>query len=117
RLPDYSSDAGFLGKQLVSVYTAFQSVASDPQVVIPSNVNAAEVYFQNSSAAKFSPFSGEAYLNLWGEGPSLLINRSRAYLRRVDWTNKRDVALGVIGHSEVPLLYERTIIKTGQAYL
>ena len=82
---------------------------NDPQVIIPSNVDEAELYYQHTPASSFSGiFNPEAYLNLWGEDPSLIINESSANVlqgRVHDLTPKAGRNDPAIGHSEVPLYF------------
>jgi len=107
---DYSAANNVFGKFAVSVYQKFQALAQDPQVVIPSNVDEAELYYQHTPASRFSGvFNSEAYLNLWGEDPSLITNESSTDVlqgRVHDLTPKAGRSGDpAIGHSEVPLYF------------
>jgi hypothetical protein len=112
---DYSTGNILFAHTVVPVYQSFQAAAVDPQVVIPIDINEVEIYYQHSSASDFSFFSGEHTLNLWGEDPSLILNYSTAVPKVVNLTDYVDPSLGVIGHSEVPLYYEKYVIQAGLA--
>jgi len=113
---DYSSGGSLFDNYVaVPIYRSFQATAVDPQVVIPIDVNEAEIYYQHSSALDFSVFNSEGNLNLWGEDPSLIVNYSTAPLTVVNLTDNVDPSLGPIGHSEVPLYYEKYVIQAGLA--
>lgn len=116
---DYSSDTNRDLAKYVAMprYLSFQAVAVDPQIVIPSNVNEAEIYFQHSTALEFSVFNTERYLNPWGQDPSLIVNQSQAPLYVANLTDVNYAGLGYIGHSEVPVYYDDVVVKVGKAYL
>lgn len=87
---------------------AFQDGADDPPVVIPSNVDSWDDIYQNTpaSSAFGLNLSGEGFLNLWGDDPSLVINQSRlspSVLQNITSYHLSNGAL--IGHTEVPYWY------------
>lgn len=110
--PDFSAANNFLGKFAASVYKSFQAVAEDPQVVIPPNVDEADLYYQNTPASAFSPLKNpaESVINLWGEGPSFITNESSAVVQVHNLTGVVDPTLGPIGHGEVPEWYLEYIL-------
>ncbi len=54
----------------VNTYKLGQAALGDPGIVIPSNVQAAADYYQNTSASTFATSNKESTLNLWGLTPS-----------------------------------------------
>ena len=84
------------GKFAVPVYETFQSIVADPNVVVPSNVQAAADYWQNTNAALFPSADDESVLNLWGESPV-----------QINTTNSSTVLLSYpetapgVGHAEM----------------
>ena len=113
---------------ILAEYNAFESADADPQIVIPKNVSAVEVYYQNSSYSDFPISSeGEYALDLWGEGPSAgIIDNSSAAIQWHDLSNATDPTkipdagskageIGPIGHSEVPLWYEAHVVDAGNS--
>ena len=111
--PDYSAGSDRLSRALVRIYRWLQAHMQDPQVIIPPNVNEADLYYQHSPASAFPRGSEEAHLNLWGEDPSLIVNQSSAPLTVLKLTGDVDPDFGTIGHSEVPLWYDEYIVQQG----
>ncbi len=113
--PDYSAGKdSFSQYVVVPGYLAFQALAQDPQMVIPSNVDQAEEYFQHTPASALSIFSRspwEPFINFWGENPLLIDNQSSEPLISLDFTDDNAPGIGVIGHSEVPLWYDQYIVQ------
>jgi hypothetical protein len=56
------------------MYRGAQSIMQDPNVVIPSNVQAAVDIYQTNSYKDFTPPDYSSLLNLWGECPSQISN-------------------------------------------
>ena len=79
----------------------FQSVAVDPNVVIPANVQAAADYYQHTQVAQLVGFpinsQEETLLNLWGESPNAIENDSAVNL---SLTTYNETGPG-IGHGEM----------------
>ncbi len=111
--PDYSAGSDRLSRALVRIYRWLQAHMQDPQVIIPPNVDEADLYYQHSPASAFPRGSEEAHLNLWGEDPSLIVNQSSAPLTVLNLTGDVDPDFGTIGHSEVPLWYDKYIVQQG----
>src|SRR5262249_60530311 len=88
--PDYSAGSDRESKVAARIYKWFQDRMQDPQVVIPPNVDDADLYYQHSPAWAFPAGSGEAHLNLWGESPSLITNMSSAPLTSLNLTGYVD---------------------------
>jgi hypothetical protein len=64
----YSTKNSTLGKIAKYVIDAYQSKAKDPRVVVPTNVDDAEVYFQRTPVA-FTHHTNDGLFNLWGQVP------------------------------------------------
>ena len=105
--PDFSAANNVFGQLAAKVFQSFQSVAEDPQVVIPPNVDEADLYYQHTPASAFSPLKNpvESVINLWGEGLSFITNESSAVVQVHNLTGVVDPSLGPIGHGEVPDWY------------
>jgi hypothetical protein len=56
---------GFIARQMIN---DFQSRAKDPAVVVPANVDSAEVFYQHTPVSKTHGSNGGIY-NLWGQVP------------------------------------------------
>src|SRR5262249_26525553 len=87
---------------ILSQYRSFQSIVQDPNTTIPPNVRAAADFYQHTTVKELPPFSildpydtSEALLNLWGEDPSLITNRSGVKVRDLNVTGQG------MGHSEI----------------
>ena len=121
--------AALLGGELLW-YDAVSTLANDRQVVVPTNVKDADVYYQHSSYLDgfiLKPFvaqsASEFFLNLWGEGPNDGIIEDSA--SPIEWHNLTDnvdtsdgpdgLAIGPIGHSEVPTWYLMHVVDAGLA--
>jgi hypothetical protein len=112
--PGYSAGTGIAAAAAVAVLIAGEKQIQDPQVLIPSNVDAVQDYFQHTQASVLSgTLDPEAILNPWGEDPSLLINRSAARVVSVDLTNRFDPVIGPIGHVQVPVWYDQHVVQQG----
>ena len=93
-------------------YFAFVLADSDPQVVIPSNVNQVDVYYQQSSYSDFPLLSTESVLNLWGDLRDIS-NPSGVPISTLPPLTDGTLQDGsVIGHSEVPLWYLENVVPT-----
>lgn len=107
------SDIGgfsFDPNNLVSVALArgiirFQSIARDPLVVVPANVDRAEVFYQRLPWFGTTPggFEDITGFNPWGELPANLINRSGKPIDAVDISQGPYSA--DVGHTSVQVWY------------
>ena len=75
-LPPYSVSGGPLGRLFVTGYNAFVAGAEDPAVVVPGNVDEAEVYYQRTDHRLASSPDESPLVNLaerifipWGDVP------------------------------------------------
>jgi hypothetical protein len=59
----------------------FQSIAEDPNVVVPSNVQIAQDYYQHSDNNIAALPGNENLVNLWGESPEQIDNQSGAAIQ------------------------------------
>jgi hypothetical protein len=92
-----------LGAFLARQVRSFQAVALDPNVVVPSNVRFADDFWQHTPVTALS--GTEGYINLWGESPGAITNRSGRPIKGINLTNKLFKGAG-IGHTEVHEYYE-----------
>lgn len=67
--PNYSSSSGPIGTYTATLFVRFQSLANDPPLTIPVNVDGAEVFFQHANVTQaIAP--DEKFVNSWGEVPA-----------------------------------------------
>jgi hypothetical protein len=93
----------------LALYNGFVSRTQDPAVVIPSNVNEAEVYYQQNPVSVFPASSGESTLNLWGDIRDIT-NQSTIAVSYFLLNNDTLSNGSPIGHSEVPLWYLQNVV-------
>jgi hypothetical protein len=93
-------DTAAVGKVVGTRVWRFQRAAKDPNVIVPSNVQQADDYFQRTKA---SPSLGgnESAINLWGEPPALIEDRAGLTIGFTELTNRKLPNGKGIGHSEV----------------
>jgi hypothetical protein len=89
---------------------AFQAAARDPSVIVPANVDKAEVFYQRQPwfetvVGGFENLIGQ---NVWGDSPAELINRSGKLVVVIDISKPPTNAKA--GHTAVPLWYIETIL-------
>lgn len=107
-LPPYSVSGGPLGRLFVTGYNAFVAGAQDPAVVVPGNVDEAEVYYQRTDHRLASSPNESPLVNLaerifipWGDVPVF-----GAPARYSDLT-------GIVhGHYEVHDWYQQHVVPT-----
>ncbi len=66
--PQYSVRSGFMGWVARKAINDYQARAKDPFVVVPSNVDQAEVFYQKTPV-QFTHGSNGGLFNLWGQVP------------------------------------------------
>jgi hypothetical protein len=98
-------------------YLAFELGASDPSVVVPANVDSADLYYQRTLSSFDFGLNVESVINLWGQPLALIVNRSRAVIAVTNLTNFVDPVAGLIGHGEVPAYYSRAVVSVPGATL
>ncbi len=64
----YSVSGGLLGQIARMEIDHFQSAAKDPAVIVPSNVDRAEVFYEHTPVSQTHSSNGGLY-NLWGQVP------------------------------------------------
>lgn len=89
---------------------AFQAAARDPSVIIPANVDQAEVFYQRQPwfetiVGGFENLIGQ---NIWGDAPSELVNRSGKLVAVVDIS--KPPTNSKVGHTNVPSWYIETVL-------
>ena len=104
--------APYLAFQAVEAgYLAFEALARDPAVVVPSNVDSADLYYQRTTSSFAFGLNVESVINLWGQPLALIVNRSRATIAVTNLTNFVDPVAGLVGHGEVPTYYSRAVVN------
>jgi hypothetical protein len=99
--PQYSVRPDWAGWLAELALIAFQSLAQDPEVVVPGNVDHAEVYYQHTHYS-LTPAGEEQVLNLWGEFP--VTTPTGTAVHSCDLTGPG------IGHSEVTDWYRAMVV-------
>jgi hypothetical protein len=102
----YSAAPNLLGQIGTGSYTWFQSQMQDPNVVVPTSADWAEVYYQHTSYQKATNPIESLFL-IWGEDPSDITVLSPSTI--VSSVNLTDV---VPGHYLVHDWYQRNVIPT-----
>jgi hypothetical protein len=64
----YSVSSGLLGKIAKATINTYQSKAGDPPVIVPENVDDAEVFYQHTPVS-MTHGSNQGVYNLWGQVP------------------------------------------------
>jgi pimeloyl-ACP methyl ester carboxylesterase len=87
----------------------FQAAVNDPRVVLPANVDAAEMFYQRLPWYQtITPFEQQLHLNLWGIRPQEVVNLSGSPLVAIDLATVPS-ATGV-GHTGVQFWYLGTLL-------
>ena len=89
---------------------SFQVSADDKNVVIPSNVQAVEEYYQQSPTAYFTS-GDESYVNLWGESPAPDQIKNDSGLPLTPNVNVRNVSGPGVGHMEIHHYYDSQVVE------
>ena len=112
----YSASPGPIGQTGVIFYTRFSAEAQDPPVMLPSNVDDAEVYYQHTSYRDtFSPDESplvnltEKYFVNWGVVPILGPDGKPALDPAVHYCDLTGI---VHGHYEVHDWYQQNVVPT-----
>lgn len=112
----FSAKPGFFGDVAAEVVSLFQSLANDPQVVVPPNVSQAQLFDQQSPAGQNFLAPEEMVLNLWGEMQSALPNESGQPIESVNLTNVDIPGIGPVGHSESHLWYLLNVVANNDTF-
>ena len=110
-LASFSSTSPFASLVAMSALSAFQTAADDPQVVIPSNVDSWDDVYQHTPSTSAFGLNVESLMNLWGDSPSQINNKSGVAPTVVVLTGMTDPTYGLIGHHEVALWYDTNIVQ------
>jgi len=95
----------------------FQNVAKDPAIVVPAAVSYAEDFYQNTPYQRFSYFSSEHSINLWGHGDDgSIVDDSTNPINYHKLTSQSYDPFGRIGHSEVYQYYQIFIINQNKNF-
>lgn len=124
------SAAPFLlvANDLASLVTAFEALAQDPQVVVPSNVEQVQEFDEQTPAGQLGFLIGfletfssslllEFVYNTWGETAASLPNQSAHPIEEKNLTNLFAAGIGLIGHSEVPLWYLANVVNANETFM
>jgi hypothetical protein len=98
----YSVSNGLLGQIARMEIDAFQSKAKDPAVVVPPNVQDAEVFYQHTPISE-SGNTNDGIYNLWGQVP---VHGPASYF------NLTARGISHAGHFGVPNWYEDNVVPT-----
>jgi hypothetical protein len=104
-IQEYSASPTIEGFLLGLLYQYFESKTVDPAVVVPSNADQAEVYYQQTNYAD-APAGLEQTFNLWGEVPISNLSGSAVQYHFLNLQN----APTANGHGEVPTWYLNNVI-------
>ncbi len=91
-----------LGKLATGIYTAFQALAQDPSVVVPSGVDWAEVYYQHTPVSQAADATEQTFIS-WGEIPVYPQSTSTT----VEYA---DLTGTVFGHYAVHDWYQQNVV-------
>jgi hypothetical protein len=105
-----------LGLLAAVVLVGFQFAADDPQVVVPGNVDEAEVFYEHTPAWNLFPDVGEFLINFWGEPPGALINNSGLPIRSQNLTGQPAPGGGHVGHDEVHDWYQVNVADAQKTF-
>jgi hypothetical protein len=114
----FSWDRGVsLANDLAIFATAFELLARDPQVVIPSDVMQTQLFDQQTPSGQFGfPNRSEVLINLWGEMASALPNQSGQPIAETNLTDVNAAGIGLIGHSETHDWYLANVVDTNRTF-
>jgi hypothetical protein len=100
--PQYSVSHGVLGWIARDMIDNYQSRASDPPVIVPPNVDAAEVFYQHTPIGQAEGSNAGIY-NLWGQVPI----RGQAH-----YFDLTAAGMSHIGKFGVPEWYQLNVVPT-----
>jgi hypothetical protein len=101
------------GRRDELLYNIFVALTRDPAIVVPSNVNQAEVYYQQNPFSAFPASSEEASFNLWGDVRDITLQNPAITAISYYALNSDRLQNGaLVGHSEVPLWFLQNVVPT-----
>ncbi len=116
-----------LANDIATLVNLFESLARDPQVVVPSNVDQVQEFGEQTPAGQpgfllgaLGSFSSSQLLefvyNTWGETAASLPDRSAHPVAQKNLTNVYAANIGLVGHDEVPLWYLMNVVSTNETF-
>ncbi len=94
----------------------FQSLAQDPQVVVPPNVMQTQLFDEQTPAGQPFSYSLESFVNFWGDPASAIVNESGQPIQESNLTNVVAPGIGPIGHVEVHDWYLANVVDTNRTF-
>jgi hypothetical protein len=95
----------------------FESLALDPQVVVPPNVMQTQIFDEQISAGQLGfRYPSEILLNFWGETASAIPNQSLQPIQEKNLTSVTAAGIGLIGHSEVHDWYLANVVDADKTF-
>jgi hypothetical protein len=94
----------------------FQLLVHDNPLSIPNGVKRIDIYYQHTRANQLFDQPDQEYIqNLWGmvSPTSLKVEDGALQVNKTDLTGVDIDGIGVIGHNQVPLVYEQLWVDTG----
>ncbi len=94
----------------------FQASVKDPNIAVPENTKFVDIWYQHTLAKNLCHQPNQEFIqNLWGYVDNNTLKKMNSGIQQAqtDLTNIEIAGIGVIGHNEVPLVYEQLIVKTG----
>ncbi|MFI5139723.1 MAG: hypothetical protein ACHQIM_18015 [Sphingobacteriales bacterium] len=94
----------------------FQLDTKDSKLEISAGVKKIDVFFQHSSANQLCNQPNQEFIqNLWGMVSPTTLNclDGTIAINKTDLTNTDIDSIGIIGHNEVPLVYEQLWVDSG----
>ena len=106
-----------LANDLAALVLSYEFVASDPRVVVPSNVMQTQLFDEQTPAGQLG-FSDliEVLFNTWGQTASALINQSAQPIREKNLTNVTAPGIGLIGHTETHDWYLANVVDANKTF-
>jgi hypothetical protein len=106
-----------IANEFAALVVAFEFLAHDPQVVVPSNVQQTQLFDQQTPAAQLGfPSLSEILLNFWGETASALPDQSAQPIEEKNLTNVVAPGIGLIGHYEMPRWYLANVVDANKTF-
>jgi len=116
-----------LANDAAALVNLFESLALDPQVVVPPNVDQVQEFDEQTPAGQLGFLKGfletsssnqlvEFAYSTWGETAASLPNQSVHPIEEKNLTNVFTPNIGLIGHDEVPLWYLANVVDTNETF-
>jgi hypothetical protein len=106
-----------LANDFADVMIAFEALARDPQVAVPSNVMQTQLFDEQTPAGQLGfLYPSEILLNLWGEAASAIPDQSVQPIEEKNLTGVTAAGIGLIGHSEVYDWYLANVVDANETF-